>query len=295
MIPGPRGRASTGVQTLAAVALAAAVALSHAPARAAEPRIVSLAPHLTEQLFAAGAGHLVVGAVDYSDYPPEARSLPSLGQSGRVDLEALLALRPDVVVAWQSGNAPGQLARIEALGIPVHRSEPRRLEEIADEVEALGRLAGTQATAEAAAERFREELRRLRSRYRGRATLEVFYQIWDRPLMTVNGQHLISDALRLCGARNLFADLPDLVPRVSVEAVLAADPQAIVIGVPEVQGPDWRRTWLAYEGLRAVRDDAVITMDPDLLHRSTLRTLQGVAALCTRLDVLRNHGAPRDS
>ncbi|HEY5718940.1 MAG TPA: cobalamin-binding protein [Gammaproteobacteria bacterium] len=255
---------------------------------AATLRIAALTPHLVEQLYAAGAGERLVAAVDFSDYPPEARRLPSLGQSGRVDLEALVALQPDLVVGWSSGNSPQQLAQIEALGIRVYRSEPRSLAEIADELEALGRLAGTEATANAAAARYREGLARLREAHAGRRSLRVFYQIWDQPLMTVNGAHMISDALALCGAVNLFAELPELVPRISSEAVLAADPDAIVIGVPAAQADTWRAAWLVHADLRAVRDRAVVTVNPDLLHRATTRALDGVAELCGGLEAVRD-------
>lgn len=188
-----------------------------APAR----RIVSLAPHVTEMLFAAGAGGYVVGTTDYSDYPPAAKSIPRIGGYSRIDLEAVAALKPDVVVGWESGNAAAAVAKLRGLGIKVYLTQPNRIEDIAGSVERIGRLAGTEKEAAAAAANFRERLGQLVARYSARPKLRVFYQIWKQPLMTINSKQIISDAIRLCGGRNVCAQLQGLAPTVSVEAVRA--------------------------------------------------------------------------
>lgn len=195
-----------------------------APAR----RIVSLAPHITELLFAAGAGSHVVGNVEYGDYPPAARSLTKVGGYSRLDLEAIVALKPDLVMAWQSGNAPAAVSRLLAMGLNVHLSQSNRIEDIAGELERIGKLAGTEVTANSAATAFRERYARLAARYGQRPPVTVFYQIWKQPLMTINRDQIISDAIRLCGGRNVFAHLPILAPTVTLEAVIAANPEAIV-------------------------------------------------------------------
>lgn len=257
--------------------------------RLAQPaqRIVSLAPHATELLFSAGAGDRIVGVVDYSDFPPAAKQLPRVGAYNAVDMERILALRPDLVVAWASGNPPALIEQLRELGLTVFLSEPRELEDVAGNLERLGRLAGTQATARAAAEAFRQRLAHLRARYSGRVPVSVFYQIWFRPLMTVNGEHLISKVIRLCGGRNVFAGLPVLVPKLEMEAVLAADPQAIVAGVREPGDTSWQQDWQRWRSLRAVREGHLISLPADLLQRHTVRILDGAEQLCAALDEVR--------
>ncbi len=254
-------------------------------------RIVSLAPHATELLFAAGAGNDVVGVV-IGDYPPRARRLPRVGDAFRIDLERLLGLRPDLVVAWQSGNPPADLARIEALGIPLYVTEPRRLEQIAEYLRELGHLAGTEEAARSAAAGYLSALEDLRSRHAGLAPVTVFYQIAAQPLVTVNGTHIISQAMALCGGRNVFAALAPLAPAVSLEAVLDADPQAIVVGSwsadPQLELAPWRR----WPQLSAVRTGNLYAIPADYLDRAGPRLLTGVRRLCAALDRTRAGGAP---
>lgn len=252
-----------------------------APAR----RIVSLAPHATELLFAAGAGPAVAAVSDFSDYPEQARRLPSVGNGQTYDLERILALKPDLIVGWNTGLAAGQLARLEALGVPVYRSEPRSFAAIAGSLEALGRLAGHEDTGRTAAQAFRLRLQSLEERYRGRPRLRVFYQIWRAPLMTLNGQHLVSWALRVCGADNVFAGLPQLAPTVSEEAVIRADPDAIVASTGEQD--DVLGGWRRFPGLQAVRRNNLLAVDGGLLNRAGPRVLDGTEQLCRLLDEAR--------
>src|SRR5262245_40869585 len=149
-------------------------------------RIVSLAPHLTELLYDAGAGGRVVGAVEFSDFPAAAKGLPRVGSDARIDLEAVLALRPDLVVAWPNAGSLKAVDRLAELGVPVFRSEPRELDDIARTLERLGRLAGTARQGDAAAAAFRARAQALQQRYAAHRKVRVFYQIWDRPLLTVN-------------------------------------------------------------------------------------------------------------
>jgi len=257
--------------------------------RLAQParRIVSLAPHATELLFSAGAGERVVGVVEFSDYPPAAQRLPRVGSYNAVDLEAILALHPDLVVGWASGNPPGLAAQLRGLGLAVFLSEPRALEDVASNLERLGQLAGSEAQAARAAADYRARLRGLRERYAGRPPVRVFYQIWHRPLLTVNGEQLISKVIRLCGGRNVFADLPTLVPSLDVEAVLAADPDAILHGVRSAVGEDWVAFWRRWPQLRAVREGHLISLPADLLQRPSVRVLDGAGALCEALERVR--------
>jgi len=249
-------------------------------------RIVSLAPHITELLFAAGAGGRVVGTAEYSDYPPAARALPKVGGNA-LDLEAIVALKPDLVMGWASGNAAASVARLRSLGLTVHLSEPHRIEDIAGELERIGRLADTEVAANAAVKAFRERYATLTARYSRRPPVVVFYQIWKQPLMTVNGKQIISDAIRLCGGRNVFAQLPILAPTVTVEAVIAANPEVIVASGMGEARPEWLDDWRRWTTLDAVVRDNLYFVPPDLLQRHTPRILDGAEKLCMHLEAAR--------
>ena len=249
--------------------------------------IVSLAPHITEMLFAAGAGDKVVGVVEYSDFPPAASTIPSVGSAMQLDLETLLALQPDLIVAWHNGNSKALVEKIETLGFKVFRSDPKQLEDIAADMEALGILAGTQATATQAAADFLAQLRDLRQRNRGKANVRVFYQIWHEPLMTVSGDHLISKAIELCGGENIFAGLSILAPQVSLESVLVANPQAIIVGGKSEERQKWLQYWLKWDTIAAVKEGSVFVIDPDIIQRHSPRITQGIEQLCGYLDQVR--------
>ncbi|NJD36624.1 MAG: cobalamin-binding protein [Betaproteobacteria bacterium] len=249
-------------------------------------RIVSLTPHITELLFAAGAGDRLVGTAEYSDYPPAAKLLPRVGGHS-LDLEAIVALRPDLVLGWQSGNAAAAVARLRALGLTVHLSEPQRIEDIAGELERIGKLAGTVAAADAAAKAFRQRYAKLTARYSRQPPVDVFYQIWKQPLMTVNGKQIISDAIRLCGGRNVFAQLPILAPTVTVEAVIAVNPEVIVASGMGESRPEWLDDWRRWTSLTAVARDNLYFVPPDLLQRHTPRILDGAEKLCMHLEAAR--------
>ena len=250
-------------------------------------RIVSLAPHITELLFAAGAGDSVVGVVAYSNYPAAAQRLPKVGDVNALDLERIVALKPDLVMVWQQGSPQAQLDVLSALGLPVYYNQPRSLDEIARTLERFGALAGTRRTADAAARAFRQRLAALRAHYRGRDTVTVFHQIWDQPLMTVNGEHLISQVLALCGGRNVFGDLPPLVPHVSIEAVLDADPEVIGAAGTGSAAQAGLGLWSGWPRLRAIARGNVYVIDPDLISRHSPRILDGAEQLCAALDAAR--------
>jgi iron complex transport system substrate-binding protein len=248
-----------------------------APAR----RIVSLAPHLTELLYAAGAGARVVGALEHSDFPPAAAQLPRVGSEAAIDLEAVIALRPDLVVAWPNAGSRRSVERLASLPLAVFRSEPRELDQIAATLLRFGILAGTELEARQAAEAFRERVRRLRARYSGARTVRVFYQVWDRPLVTVNGEHIISKVIELCAGQNVFAPLPLIAPEIDREAVLRADPEVIISSGASLEG------WRAFGGISAVKNDRLYSIAPALLQRHTPRLLDGAEQLCGILERVR--------
>lgn len=250
-------------------------------------RVVSLAPHVTESLFAIGAGGLVVGTVDYSDYPEAAKAITKVGGYNRFDLETVIALQPDLVIGWQSGNPPALLERLEALGLPVFVSQPNHLEDVADELERFGKLTGLTASAEAAARAFRERLGGLRKRAASRPAVRTFYQVWHRPIMTVGGGQIISDVIKLCGGENVFDALTSLAPTVSEEAVLAANPEAIIASGMGEARPEWLDSWRQWPQLTATARKNLFFIPPDLIQRHTPRLLDGAEQLCRFLEVAR--------
>lgn len=251
-------------------------------------RIISLAPHITELLFAAGAGDRVVGAVEHSDYPAAAQGVARIGDSAQLDLERIIGLKPDLIVVWQHGNAQRQLDKLLLLGIPVFYNEPRRLPDIARSLEQFGRLAGTQTVALAAARSVTARLGELGARHRTRPQVRVFYQIWGKPLLTINGDQIISDVIRLCGGENVFADLSPLVPSISTEAVVTMDPEAIFGSSTELSAADKLDGWKKWPHLNAVARNNLFVIHSDLMHRHTPRILLGAQQLCGDLEVARS-------
>jgi iron complex transport system substrate-binding protein len=250
-------------------------------------RIISLAPHITETLYAAGAGAYLAGVVDYSDYPPAARQLPRVGGYSRLDMEAILALKPDLLIAWESGNSPHQLEKFRALGIPVFISQPNTMEDVALALERYGRLAGTETTANAAAAAFRQRLRQLAADYSGRPPVKMFYQIWKEPLTTVGKPQIISSAIALCGGVNIYGDLNQMAPVVSLESVLAANPEAIVATGMADARPEWLDDWKRWPRLLAAQRDNLFHINPDIMQRHTPRLLDGTGILCKKLEEAR--------
>jgi len=250
-------------------------------------RIVALAPHIVENLYSAGAGDKLVGVVSYSNFPDEAKNVPEVGTYNAFSLEQVLALNPDLVVMWGSGNGMQTLSTFEALGIPVYVSELRQLSDVPKSIRNLSQLAGTPAIGEAEASRIETELNALQRRYGEKRSLSVLYQIWNDPLQTVNGEHLISEIISLCGGHNVFGDASSLAPRVSIESVLLRDPDAIVASGMGEARPEWLDQWRAYPSLTAVADEALFFVNPDHLQRPSARIVLGAQSLCQQLDQIR--------
>lgn len=248
------------------------------------PRIISLAPHVTELLYVAGAGDRLIAAVEFSDWPEEARQLPRVGNFARLDIERILALKPDLVIGWQGGNDAGDLERLRRLGLRVHVTASASVAEIADDIEVLGRLAGSEAVARRAADELRARLQVLKERYASREPVTVFYQIWDRPLMTVNGRHFISDSLRLCGGSNIFAELEPIAPTVSIEAVIERNPGVIINSASATNQQEQLDTWRRWKQIDAVRLGNLYSIPPDLIARPGMRIIEGIERLCLALD-----------
>jgi len=246
-------------------------------------RIVSLSPGATEMLFAAGAGPRVIAAVQYSDQPSAAQRVPRIGDVTAVDMERLVALHPDVAVVWPGGGNPAQIEEIARLGIPVYRQQVNALADLPDSLRRLGALAGTGAVADQAARDLEAHLARLSREYRSDRQPSVLLEVWNRPVYTVGGTHLMSDALRLCGARNVFADLRDLGPVVDTEAVIARNPDIIIAVAPPGEGAAWLADWKRFGSLSAVRSGRLIAFEDPGLSRLGPSVIDAAEALCRRI------------
>ena len=251
-------------------------------------RIVSLAPHATELLIAAGAGARIVGAVTAADAPAVAQAVPNVGDARALDLERIVALEPDLIVTWPY-TVPAQVQALAARGARVFITDPTTIDGIASDIERLGTLAGTEAQAREAVAAFRERVSRLRAHRPAPPPMRVFYQIWNAPLYTIGGRHLVSEAIRLCGGENVFASLALPAPAVSVEAVLAARPDLIIAGGDRGVRPAWLDEWKRWPATPAVANGSLFVVNADLLHRAGPRFLDGVAELCAAIDTARRN------
>ncbi len=256
-------------------------------------RVISLAPHVTEMLFAAGGGDRIVGTVNYSDYPPAAREIPRVGDNRLVDLERVLSLKPDLLVVWRHNAASRQMEQFRKLGVPVFYSEPHKLEDIPEAILRFGQLMGTTQQAQQSAAQLRTQLDNLNARYRNRPPVRVFYQVWDKPLYTLNERHIISDAIRTCGGENIFAKLPLVAPSLNPEAVLRENPEAIVSGDRRDQSISGVELWKQYPSMLAVRRGNLFALDGDLVNRSGPRIIAGAAQLCENLELARKRRGER--
>ena len=252
-------------------------------------RIVSLSPHITENLFSAGAGQLVVGAVNHSDYPPAARAVRRVGGYDNFDAELILALQPDLVIAWKEGNPLHLVEQLERLGLTVYINDPQRLEDIARDIARFGVLTGAEGPARKTARRFAAALSRLRARHAQAKKISVFYQVWPKPLVTVTDRQLIGSVIALCGGANIFADLKARTPQISQEAVLTRNPDAIITSGMGAARPDWLDHWKRWPFLTAVARGNLFFVNPDLIQRHTLRALSGARQMCEALQTARSN------
>ena len=247
-------------------------------------RIVALTPPATELLFTVGAGEQVVGVVEYSDFPEEAKKIPQIGNYAGLNIEAIIALQPDLIIYWPEGNPARDIERLKQLNMPLFASDPNTFQEIADDIKRFGSLTYHQENGQEIAADFLAEVEKLRSNNQNKQQLRVFFQVWDKPLLSQNGDTFISRVISLCGGENIFADLRIKSPQISIEAVLAADPDIILAGSNSGQRPDWLNSWQQYSFLTAVKNKQLHTVDADLIHRPTLRLLDAAEQVCAIFD-----------
>jgi len=250
-------------------------------------RIVSLAPGTTAMLFAAGAGHCMVGTIAHSDEPAEAARVPVVGDAETLDFEQLIGLRPTVVVVAVDVVQRVRIDRIRALGIPVYQVHVTRLAQMPESVRRLGSLAGTEVAANRRADELAAELGALDRQFRNRAKVRVLYQIWDRPIYTIGGRHVITDALTLCGAVNVFDDLETAAPAVTREAAVLRNPQLILASAPPGAGDEWLAEWRKFPALAAVRDGQLVGYVDARLDRMGPSVIAATGQLCAVIDKAR--------
>ena len=248
-------------------------------------RLVSLAPNLTELVFAAGAGDTLVGVSAYSDYPPAALELPLVGDAFSVDQEQLALLRPDALLAWESGMPEHVVDDLRQAGYQVELIRTRSLQDVAMALRRIGELTGHGQAANAAADEFVAGLNALGQRYASESSISVFYQVYQRPLYTINGEHYVSELIQLCGVRNIFSDLNALAPAISVEAVIERDPEVMLASTDA--GEDAFAEWRRWPDLSAVRLGNQYLMPADSIGRGTPRLLLAGEVLCSALQTAR--------
>jgi iron complex transport system substrate-binding protein len=266
--------------------------------KTSECRIVSLAPGTTAMLYAAGAGHCLIGTIAHSNEPEEATRLRVVGDAETLDFEQLLALRPSAVVVAVDVVQRVRIDRIRSLGIPVYQVHVTKLAGMPESLRRLGRLANTSADAERAAGALDADLAKLRDQYRDRKPVRVLYQIWDKPIYTIGGRHVINDALQLCGARNLFDDLATAAPAITREAALARDPELILASAPPESARAWLDEWRRFTTLSAVRRQQLIAYSDERIDRMGPSVIAATAQLCEVIDQARegrNPLSPRTS
>jgi iron complex transport system substrate-binding protein len=248
---------------------------------------MSMSPHVTEMLFAAGGGDRIVGTTEFSDYPPAAKQIALVGSNSQLDIERVVALRPDLIIVWQSGNTARQIEQLRALGIPMFYSEPARIDDVATTLLRFGQLLGTEKTAQPVAAAFRATMAQLAAGHSKRAPVRVFYQIWDKPLYTLSDSSIVSDVIRMCGGVNVFGQLRVKAPQVSIEAVLQANPEAIFGGDQHDPADAGLNIWKPFKDLQAVRRDNLFTLGGELLTRAGPRMAQGAGHMCEKLELAR--------
>mgnify|MGYP005844608093 CR=1 FL=1 len=253
----------------------------------APQRIISLAPHITEMVFSAGAGDRLVGVVAYSDYPKAALDIAIIGGYQAVNIEKIIQLNPDLILAWKTGNRSADIEKLEKLGFTIGYSNPRKLTDISKEIRHYGQLFETQSQANRVASQLEQILQSLKRKQSQLKPVKAYYQIWNHPLMTINGEQFISQAINLCGAQNIFANLPMLVPEVSIESVMKADPEVILLGGLKKMQQGWLKDWQKWGMISAVKNAHIYPLQADTFQRPTARLINGIDDLCEIIDQAR--------
>ncbi|WP_373682303.1 vitamin B12 ABC transporter substrate-binding protein BtuF [Vibrio aestuarianus] len=248
------------------------------PVQAQVERIISLAPHATELAFAAGLGDKLVAVSEYSDYPPQAKKLEKVANYQGINLERILKLQPDLVIVWPSGNPAKEIAKLKQLGLTIYSTETKTLEDIATNIEQLSQYADNPQIGKNAAHNFRQSLAIFKQRYHTGSKVRYFYQLSEKPIITLAQDSWPSEVFRFCGGENIFADSPSPYPQVGIEQVLLANPDAIFTSEHAIKNGHMWSKW--QQQLFAVQHDFVWSLTSDWLNRPTPRTLNAIEEVC---------------
>lgn len=252
-------------------------------------RIISFSPGNTELLFAAGGEDRLVGVIKFSDFPEAAKRIPIVGDSRELDMERIIALKPDLLVVWWQGSPAKQIEQLKKLGVPLFFSDVDKLADIPKNIQVLGQLMGTEKTANKIAAELREKLTALNQQYANLSPVRLFYQVWDNPLFTLNGQQIVSDAIRVCGGVNVFASQKITAPTVSIEAVLQKNPEVIIGTMEQDSSGEGLAMWKRYPTMIAVKRGNLFELNGTLINRAGPRMIAGVADLCEKLELARKN------
>ena len=250
-------------------------------------RIIALAPHIVENAFSAGAGAKLVGVSDYSNYPEQAKSISIVAGYQKINFEKIVELNPDLIIAWQSGNSGAGLSRLLELGFPVYIDQPDTIYDVAKSVRDIGILSGHRDTAELVAKNYLQQLANIQNNYAQATKVSSFYQVWNSPLQTINGQHIISHAIEVCGGTNIYANEFAVAPVINIESILERNPMVIIASGISESRPEWLDDWRNWDSLDAVKRNNLFFVNPDHIQRHSLRLLQGIKTICSQLDKAR--------
>lgn len=250
-------------------------------------RIVALAPHIVESLFAIGAGEQVIATVEYADYPTKALAIPRVGGYYGLQIEKILQLAPDLIIVWKNGNKAEDIQKLERLGLPIKYSKPKSIDGVAQELIWLGELTGHQGEASRLATDYQNRLSQLRLSYQNKSPIRVFYQLWSEPLMSVNKNTWIHQLLTTCGAVNVFANNPTDYPQLSLENVLVTHPDLIIMPQEKSKQVQPKINWQQFSMIPAVKHNRFMQVDADLIHRFSPRMLIGLEDMCKKIEASR--------
>lgn len=254
-------------------------------------RIVALAPHIVENLFSIGAGDRIVGVMQYSNFPEQANDIEIVGSYESVNFERILDLDPDLIITWQTGNSQSSIQRLADLGYPIYIDQPDSVNDIAKSLRDFGTLTGLSDVAKSKAISFLSEIESFEAANKSKPVVSSFYQVWNSPLQTINGSHIISHAIEICGGENIYADEFAIAPVINIESVLERNPDVIIASGMSESRPEWLDEWIRWPSLHAVKNNNLFHVNPDIIQRHTLRIVQGIESICQQLDQARSRSA----
>lgn len=249
-------------------------------------RIITLAPHLTEMVFSAGAGDLLVGVVKNSDYPQQAKKLPIIGQHKNVNFEAIIKLNPTLIISWKHSSSAQEIANLKRLGIEVWQTEIKHLTDIPKQIKAIGKKTKRVNIANQEANKLNKILNQLslsQKKISPELKTKVFYQVWGSPLYTVGKNQFITQAIELCDATNIFGKHPLPAPEVNIESIIKENPDLIILGGNKDRQNQWHKNWLQYPIINAVKNKQIIKIDNSVYQRPTARFIKAIPSLCKNI------------